>query len=114
MTTPPSRSPLQSPDSWDSVADGYAEQLKSWTAYANEAVRLAGLQPSNHVLDVGCGPGNLTFTAAASTRKVTAVDFAPGMIGALERRKEREGVENVEARVMDAQALEFPDATFDA
>jgi ubiquinone/menaquinone biosynthesis C-methylase UbiE len=114
MTETPPRSPLQVPDSWDAVADGYAEHLRSWTAYADEAVRLAGLQPSDQVLDVGCGPGNLAFTAAASTRKVTAVDFSPGMIEALEKRKQREGVENIEARVMDAQTLDLPDASFDA
>jgi SAM-dependent methyltransferase len=66
------------------------------------------------VLDVACGPGTLTFAAAPRAAHVVAVDFSPGMIAEVAARAEREGVKNVEAKVMDAQALALPDGAFDA
>jgi ubiquinone/menaquinone biosynthesis C-methylase UbiE len=70
--------------------------------------------PTDRVLDVACGPGTLAFAAAARASQVDAVDFSPLMIDELVARASREGVTNVQAAVMDAQTLEYPDAVFDA
>jgi ubiquinone/menaquinone biosynthesis C-methylase UbiE len=113
MADAPARSPLQLPQSWDSVAEGYAEHLKAWTTFAEEGLRLVAAAPTDHLLDVGAGPGTLAFMAAPRVARVTAIDFSPQMIAALERRKQHEGVENIEARVMDAQALQFENASFE-
>lgn len=106
--------PLQMPATWDAVADGYADFVtKELAPWLDEEVRLAALAKTDRVLDVAAGPGTLTLRAARRVASVVAVDFAPGMIEELQKRAAREGIANVEARVMDAQALDLADASFD-
>lgn len=72
---------------------------------------LAGVAPGARVLDVGCGTGAATVAAqraAASGGRVVGLDPNPEML-AVARRKP--GIEWVEGR---AEALPFPDASFDA
>jgi len=115
MTDPkPQPGPMQNPVNWDAVAPTYAEDVAQWKTYAEDAVRIVRLAPSDRVLDLACGPGTITFLAASRVASVNAVDFSPGMIEQLKERAAREGVRNIEAAVMDAQALTFPDETFDA
>jgi ubiquinone/menaquinone biosynthesis C-methylase UbiE len=108
-------SPHQVPTTWDTVAPTYAEEISQWNDYAAEALRILPVAGLGRVLDVACGPGTLAFEAARSgASRVDAVDFSPGMIAEVRARASREGVKNVESAVMDAQSLDFPDATFDA
>lgn len=110
--SPPS--PQQLPPTWDAVASTYAEEMEQWSSYAEEALRLVPVGPTDRALDVAAGPGTLTFALAARVAHVDAVDFSPGMIAALEARIARDSVTNVDAAVMDAQWLELPDSVFDA
>ena len=66
------------------------------------------------MLDVATGPGSLALRVAPRVAQVTAVDFSPAMIEQVTARAARAGAGNVEAAVMDAQALELADGTFDA
>ena len=64
------------------------------------------------VLDVACGTGNLAVPAARSGARVAGVDIASNLI---EQARERTAAENltIDFRVGDAEALPFPDASFD-
>lgn len=63
------------------------------------------------VLEVDVGTGaNLEFYPEGM--HVTAIDLAPGMLDRAAKRARQLGVQ-VDLRLMDAQKLEFPDATFD-
>src|SRR5215813_10219232 len=68
--------------------------------------------PGAHLLDVACGSGQLALIAAREGVKVTGVDIAENLI---ERAQARSSAEGLPARfqVGDAEALPFPDATFD-
>ncbi len=115
MTTPTAPGPMQLPDTWSATAGGYAElAVGQFARYAEEALRLVPPAATHEVLDIGCGPGTLTLLAARSAARVTAIDFSPGMLEQLAARAIREGVQNVEALVMDAQGLELPDEGYDA
>lgn len=108
-----SPSPLASPEPWDLVAPGYvAENLDQFEAFAREALRLVPAQ--GEILDVAAGPGSLSLLAARTARRVSAVDFAAGMLAELETRAAAAGITNVDARIGDGQALPFPDGRFDA
>lgn len=69
--------------------------------------------PGGDLLDVGCGPG-MFVRRVLDTRpgdfRITAVDKAPAMIAEIAGRTA--GAE-VELAVGDAEALPFPDASFD-
>jgi len=75
------------------------------------AVTLANVQPGERVLIVGAGTG-LDLDLLPRGALITATDLTPAMLAKLRRRAERLGA-SVDARVMDGQALEFPDGSFD-
>jgi SAM-dependent methyltransferase len=64
------------------------------------------------VLDVAAGTGAMSLAAAEAGARVLATDFSPGMVARLGERL-RPFVGSM-ARVMDGQALDVEDATFDA
>jgi SAM-dependent methyltransferase len=107
-------SPQQQPATWDTVAPTYAADADQWRDFADHALATVPLAATDRVLDIATGPGTLALAAARQAATVDAVDFSPGMIAELEGRAGREGLANITAAVMDAQALGFPDAGFDA
>jgi ubiquinone/menaquinone biosynthesis C-methylase UbiE len=62
------------------------------------------------VLDVATGTGAAALAAARTGAEITAIDFSAGMVA----RVRAHGLQNIEARQMDGQALDLPDAAFDA
>ena len=79
---------------------------------AEDLVRAADPRPGQVVLDVACGSGNVALVAARRYCEVTGVDIAENLIETARRRAAAEGTD---ARFLceDAQALPFPDASFD-
>ncbi|MFC8272281.1 methyltransferase domain-containing protein [Streptomyces sp. NPDC057271] len=88
----------------------------SWRTAANSAAYLLPeLRPGLDVLDVGCGPGTITADLAAlvAPGRVTAVDAAEDVLDRARAVAAERGVKNVEFRVADVHALDFPDDSFD-
>jgi ubiquinone/menaquinone biosynthesis C-methylase UbiE len=77
-----------------------------------ELVRATGVRAGQRVLDVGAGSGNAAIPAAALGADVTASDLTPELFAVGRRIAAEQGVdlEWVEA---DAEALPFPDNSFD-
>ena len=108
------RSPEQTSEGWDSVVDVYEKGFQPFTTqFIEEALRLADLKSGQKVLDVAAGSGALTLAAAKSGANVTAIDFSPKMVGRLRVRLRDASLSNASAFVMDGQALELPDDSFD-
>ena len=102
---------FENPDHWDRAAIRYRETAHPFTAqYAEAALARVSLTPDSDVLDVATGTGALALAAARTGARVLATDFSPGMVASVAAA----GLANVEARVMDGQALDLPDASFDA
>jgi SAM-dependent methyltransferase len=64
------------------------------------------------VLDVAAGNGNATLAAARRFASVTSTDYLPALLERGRRRAEAEGLD-VSFEVADAEALPYPDASFD-
>src|SRR6266404_9755802 len=70
------------------------------------------IRAGQKVLDVAAGNGNVSLAAARRWCDVVATDYVPAL---LERARERAAAErlDIEFREADAEALSFPDASFD-
>jgi ubiquinone/menaquinone biosynthesis C-methylase UbiE len=102
------------PEAWDAIAGGYDRHVAPQEVeLANEALRLAGLEPGERFLDVAAGTGGLSLPAARLGAQVLATDWSPQMIERFEARVRWEGLSEAEGRVMDCHALELPDDSFD-
>ncbi|MBB5686389.1 class I SAM-dependent methyltransferase [Sphingobium boeckii] len=102
---------FENPDHWDAAATHYERTAHPFTTrFAEAALSRVTLKPASHVLDVASGTGALALAAARTGAQVMATDFSPAMVA----RVAAAGLPNVEARVMNGQALDLPDARFDA
>jgi SAM-dependent methyltransferase len=88
------------------------ERLISQSRFIGELtehlLRLAGLQTGLHVLDVGCGGGDVSFLAArivGPTGTVTGIDRSPESVALASRRAAAAGLANV--RFLTADARDF-------
>ncbi|HYO77193.1 MAG TPA: class I SAM-dependent methyltransferase, partial [Thermoanaerobaculia bacterium] len=75
------------------------------------AIELLHVRAGERVLIVGCGTG-LDLELLPRNAQVTAVDLTPAMVEKTRARAERLGM-SIDARVMDAAALDFDEASFD-
>jgi ubiquinone/menaquinone biosynthesis C-methylase UbiE len=71
-----------------------------------------GLEQPDRLLDLGCGTGSASRTAAAKAASVVGVDLSPEMIG--RAHELGAGLENVRFEVGDAEHLRFDDGVFTA
>jgi ubiquinone/menaquinone biosynthesis C-methylase UbiE len=69
--------------------------------------------PAWTVLDVATGAGHTALAMAPHVAHVIATDLTPEMLAETERLAAARGLANVETRLADAEALPFPDGTFD-
>lgn len=77
-------------------------------------LRLLAPDPSDHVLDMGCGWGTITFSLAPAVRTVVGIDFSQQAIDHCRARLHEESVDNVSLRLGEAQRTGLEAATFDA
>lgn len=99
---------------WNAIAPRFDEFTTPMSQeFADQTLLRVPVGPGIQFLDVACGSGALAIPAARRGAQVTAVDLAQTMIERLAARARAEGLDNVEAAVMDAESLEFSDDTFD-
>jgi SAM-dependent methyltransferase len=109
---------------WGSVATAWgahADVIDARGAVVADAL-LARVAPvrGERLLEVGSGPGGLGLLAAERLRTgdgadidVVLSDVAPEMVAIAARRAAERGLRNVESRVLDAERLDEPDASYD-
>jgi SAM-dependent methyltransferase len=73
----------------------------------------ADVRAVHRVLDVAAGNGNATLAAARRFASVTSTDYVPALLERGRRRAQAEGLTGVSFEVADAEALPYPDASFD-
>lgn len=95
---------------WQQAAGPYAETFAALTAQSIPSLLDAvGVTSGTRLLDIATGPGHLAATAARRGARATGLDFSSEMVS-------RASAAYPAAEFMegDAQALPFPDASFDA
>lgn len=98
------------PEVWDKMAEDYEAKAHPFTSlYAKAMLSRLKVGPGVRFIDVATGTGAAAFPAAEAGADVVAIDFSEGMVQRLRAHE----VANIDARRMDGQALELPDASFD-
>lgn len=105
------------PDMFSRTAEAYQRRLEEVMTRGEAPGRtrlivLADPRPGMHVLDLACGPGNLSRRLApmvAPRGEVIGIDLAPGMI----ELARKAGIPNARFEVMDMERLGFDDTSFD-
>ena len=100
--------------SWDSQHDRLQQEMAAVTDWL---CREAGLTAGMRVLDLACGSGHPALDEARLVQpggSVVATDLVGEMVEMTRRRAGAAGLANLEARVMDAESVDFPDDSFDA
>jgi len=72
----------------------------------------ADIRAHEHVIDIAAGNGNATLAAARRFANVVSTDYVPSLLDKGRARAAAEGLP-VDFREADAEALPFPDASFD-
>ena len=99
-------------DEWTENADRY-DATDHWMGKRFEAE--VAIEPTDRVLDIGCGTGKSTRDAArrALAGSVLGVDLSARMLDDARRRSVEEGLANVEFLQADAQVHRFEPSTYD-
>src|SRR5262245_43107214 len=103
---------------WDRRANTFDDEMghglvseQQRRAWLDLLSRLVGSAPQR-VLDVGCGTGFLALRFAELGHTVSGIDLAPQMIDRA-RHKAEQASQQIDFRVGNAAALDFPDETYD-
>ena len=95
-------------------ASGDYHQIASTIQIISEVlVDSADLRAGSRVLDVAGGSGNTAMAAARAGAEVVSLDYVPSLLETSRRRAEAEGIAYATVEG-DAEAMPFPDASFDA
>lgn len=115
-TTPPAQSNQKQSvrDHFGPVAHRYASASVHRMGPDLEALaaEVAG-RGAEHALDVGCGAGHTALAVAPHVRRVDALDLTQPMLDQTARLAAERALDNVHTRLGDAEAIPWPDASFD-
>jgi tRNA/tmRNA/rRNA uracil-C5-methylase (TrmA/RlmC/RlmD family) len=81
--------------SWDDNAAFYDQMAKMEAIFTLNQINCFDTDPSDTVLDVGCGPGRIAVPMARRAKSVTAMDSSSKMLGYCLKNAEEAGLTNV-------------------
>jgi SAM-dependent methyltransferase len=104
-------------DRWAAAIDvdgiRVADYFEACTAPENRFIlKQLGPVHNQYLLDLGCGAGENSVYFALQGARCVAGDYSPGMVDVALKLAASNGVQ-VEGRVINAMAIDFPDNTFD-
>ena len=95
---------------WVDHADRYDRQL---APFADALLERVQLEPRHAVLDVGCGCGATTLTAARRAGAALGVDISEPLLEIATDRARAASVDNADFVMADAQTYAFTEGAFD-
>jgi ubiquinone/menaquinone biosynthesis C-methylase UbiE len=104
---------------WERQAKAWYEQRESMLASSRPIhdwlVERLDPRPGQRILELAAGAGDTGFLAARriGNGRLLSTDLAPNMLEAARKRGAELAIENADYRLLDAQAMDLPDASFD-
>jgi ubiquinone/menaquinone biosynthesis C-methylase UbiE len=103
---------LKAQETYNAAAEFFDDPaLGFWERFGRATVDRLNLTPGASVLDVCAGTGASAIPAAVRvgpTGRVVAVDLAENLLALAERKADQLGLSNVEIRLGDVDALDYP------
>jgi SAM-dependent methyltransferase len=100
---------------WDEMAPGWERNKVLFDRVGGELARVMvealDPRPGQTILDLAAGPGETGFLAAervGPAGTLISTDFAPEMVEVAARAAKARGLDNVETRTLDAEAMDLP------
>lgn len=102
---------------WDYSSPHYEKgwQRQLWPAQEH-LLKKVELKAGETVLDISCGTGLVTFPMAEAvgpSGRITGIDWSEKMIGRAAEEAKRRNLQNISFVHMDAEQLDFSEASFD-
>ena len=94
---------------YQSWQDQYGKKAVSF----DEIIQVSQFNSTQLVLDLGCGPGARTLSAAPNIGRVIAMDISPSMLKMAAQFAAEAGATNISFVLGDANTLPFAPETFD-
>jgi SAM-dependent methyltransferase len=112
-TEPKRRGPGFPDDAFAGTADYYVRYRVPYPqVLLTDLLDRSGVDRSDRLLDLACGPGRLTLRLAPWFREVWAVDLEPEMIEAGRHQAKLQGVANIRWAVGRAETVDLPPGSF--
>lgn len=112
LHAPPRPSPTYVLGHSGNELDRLIDQARFFGDLTAQVLRLAGLREGMRVLDIGCGPGDVSFLAAqvvGPSGSVIGVDISPEAVDLAARRAAAAGLTNARFLTHDAADLDLDD-----
>lgn len=93
-------------DSW--IKDAFSDQYE-----VNKSKLADYVVSEDEIVEIGCGPGEITFSLAPKCKKIIGTDISPDMISVANKKKSQSDFKNVIFQVEDAYNLSFSESSFD-
>jgi ubiquinone/menaquinone biosynthesis C-methylase UbiE len=87
-----------------------------FTHFGSKMVSFAEINSTVRVLDVACGRGAILFPAAKAIGahgQIVGIDLSESMVNETSKEISKRSLTNATVQKMDAEKLDFPDASFD-
>jgi ubiquinone/menaquinone biosynthesis C-methylase UbiE len=108
-------------EQWQAAAEAWYKwdpAINNWLGKpTDEMIKLAGIAPGHHVLDIAAGAGGQSVAVArmvGETGYVLASDISPNILSYARRMACKAKMYNIETRAMDGEHLDCKDESFDA
>ena len=108
-------------EQWQTAAEAWyrwSPTLNQWLGKATDRMlEMAGISEGDRVLDIAAGAGEQSITTAKKVGPsgfVLATDISSNILEYAKQMARKEGVNNIETKVMDGENLELEDEKFDA
>jgi ubiquinone/menaquinone biosynthesis C-methylase UbiE len=87
--------------------------IRRWLQPPSELIEKLNIDPSDVVVDFGCGPAYYTIEIAKKAKAVIAIDISPAMLSKAQNKAAKAGTKNIQFLQSDGRKIQCPDGSVD-
>ena len=87
--------------------------IRRWIQPPSELIEKLAINPTDAVVDFGCGPGFYTIELAKKAKNVVAVDLSPEMLKKAQNKAAKAGVKNIQFLQSNGTSIQLENGSVD-